>query len=99
MNNDGYREMPDGSELVLNYLQAADHGSADSAILATAVQSDLKNVGIHMEILSVENLSDYQTQGNFDLSAARSRFFARQAIRRSGLRQCIQDLAHPAKRI
>ena len=26
VNNDGYREMPDGSELVLNYLQAADHG-------------------------------------------------------------------------
>ena len=70
VNNDGYREMPDGSELVLNYLQAADHGSADSAILATAVQSDLKNVGIHMEILSVENLSDYQTQGNFDLYTA-----------------------------
>lgn len=70
VNNDGYREMPDGSELVLNYLQAADHGSADSAILATAVQSDLKNVGIHMEILSVENLSDYQTQGNFDMYTA-----------------------------
>ena len=70
VNNDGYREMPDGSELVLNYLQASDHGSADSAILATAVQSDLKNVGIHMEILSVENLSDYQTQGNFDLYTA-----------------------------
>lgn len=62
--------MPDGSELVLNYLQAADHGSADSAILATAVQSDLKNVGIHMEILAVENLSDYQTQGNFDMYTA-----------------------------
>lgn len=70
INNDGYREMPDGSELVLNYLQAADHGSADSAILATAVQSDLKNVGIHMEILAVENLSDYQTQGNFDMYTA-----------------------------
>ena len=70
VNNDGYREMPDGSELVLNYLQAADHGSADSAILATAVQSDLKTVGIHMEILAVENLSDYQTQGNFDMYTA-----------------------------
>ncbi len=66
VNGDGYRENPQGEELVLNYLQAADHGSADSAILATAVQSDLKKVGVHMEILAVENLSEYQTQGNFD---------------------------------
>lgn len=66
VDGDGYRETEDGTELVLRYLQAADHGSADSAILATAVQSDLKNVGIHMEILAVENLSEYQSQGNFD---------------------------------
>lgn len=65
-DKDGYREMPDGSPLVLRYLQAADHGSADSAILAVAVQSDLKAVGINMEILAVENLSEYQSQGNFD---------------------------------
>lgn len=65
-DGDGYREKPDGTELVLNYLQAADHGSADSAILATAVQSDLKAAGIHLEILAVENLSEYQAQGNFD---------------------------------
>ena len=98
MNNDGYREMPDGSELVLNYLQAADHGSADSAILATAVQSDLKNVGIHMEILSVENLSDYRHRAIL-ICIQPMIILHRQAIRRSGLRQCIQDLAHPAKRI
>lgn len=66
IDGDGIRELPDGSELTLHYLQAADHGSADSAILAQAVQSDLKNVGIQMEILSVENLSEYQSQGNFD---------------------------------
>lgn len=47
-------------------MQAADHGSADSSILAAAVQSDLKKVGIRVEILSVENLSEYQTAGNFD---------------------------------
>lgn len=66
INGDGYREKPDGSELILRYLQAADHGSADSGILAAAVQSDLKAAGIHMEILAVENLSEYQAQGNFD---------------------------------
>lgn len=66
VDGDGIREMPDGSELTLHYLQAADHGSADSAILAQAVQSDLKEAGIQMEILSVENLSEYQSQGNFD---------------------------------
>ena len=65
-DGDGYRELPDGSELTLRYLQAADHGSADSSILAAAVQSDLKKVGIRVEILSVENLSEYQTAGNFD---------------------------------
>ncbi len=70
VDTDGYRESPDGSELVLQYLQAADHGSADSAILAAAVQSDLKNIGIHMEILAVENLSEYQAQGNFDFYTA-----------------------------
>lgn len=66
VDGDGIREMPDGSELTLHYLQAADHGSSDSAILAQAVQSDLKDAGIQMEILSVENLSEYQSQGNFD---------------------------------
>ena len=65
-DGDDFRDMPDGSELKLRYLQAADHGSSDSAILATAVQSDLKKVGINMEILAVENLSDYQTKGDFD---------------------------------
>ncbi len=66
VDGDGIREMSDGSQMTLHYLQAADHGSADSAILAQAVQSDLKAVGIDMEILSVENLSEYQSQGNFD---------------------------------
>ncbi len=66
VDGDGYRENPDGSPLILRYLQAADHGSADSAILAAAVQSDLRDAGIHMEILAVENLSEYQTRGNFD---------------------------------
>lgn len=70
VNGDEYREMPNGSELTLRYLQAADHGSADSAILAQAVQSDLKKAGIHMEILAVENLSDYQTTGDFDFYTA-----------------------------
>lgn len=65
-DGDGYREIPDGSGLTLRYLQAADHGSADSSILAAAVQSDLKKAGIRVEILSVENLSEYQTSGNFD---------------------------------
>lgn len=70
VNGDEYRENPDGSELKLRYLQAADHGSADSAILAQAVQADLKKAGINMEILSVENLSDYQTTGDFDFYTA-----------------------------
>lgn len=66
VDGDGYRELPDGAGMNLRYLQAADHGSADSAILATAVQSDLKEIGIQVEIFSVENLTEYQTEGNFD---------------------------------
>ena len=69
-DNDGYREMPNGSKMVLQFLQSADHGSADSAILAQALQADLKKVGINLEILAVENLSDYQTEGNFDFYTA-----------------------------
>lgn len=69
-DGDGYREKPDGSQMILKYLQAADHGSNDSAILATAIQSDLKKVGVHMEIMAVENLSDYQTTGEFDFYTA-----------------------------
>ncbi|MEE1031638.1 MAG: ABC transporter substrate-binding protein [Ruminococcus sp.] len=70
VDGDGYRENTDGSQLILQYLQAADHGSNDSAILATAIQSDLKKAGIHMEIMAVENLSDYQTTGEFDFYTA-----------------------------
>ena len=62
--------MPNGSKMVLQFLQSADHGSADSAILAQALQADLKKVGINLEILAVENLSDYQTEGNFDFYTA-----------------------------
>ncbi len=65
-DGDGMRETAEGAPMKLRYLQAADHGSADSAILAAAVQSDLKAVGIDVEILSVENLSEYQTKGDFD---------------------------------
>ncbi len=70
VNNDGYREDPNGNALSLRYLQAADHGSSDSAILAQGVQSDLKKIGIQVEILSVENLSDYQNSGDFDFYTA-----------------------------
>jgi peptide/nickel transport system substrate-binding protein len=69
-DNDGFREDKVGDPLKLKYLQAADHGSADSAILAQAVQSDLKKVGIDVEILAVENLSDYQSSGDFDFYTA-----------------------------
>lgn len=69
-DGDGLREQPDGSKLSLRYLQAADHGSADSGILAAAVQSDLKAVGVETQILAVENLSEYQSSGNFDFYTA-----------------------------
>jgi peptide/nickel transport system substrate-binding protein len=70
VDGDGYRETPEGETLTLRFVQAADHGSSDSAILAQAVQSNLKDIGINVEIQSVENLSDIQASGEFDFYTA-----------------------------
>lgn len=69
-DGDGMRETPEGEAMTLRFLQSADHGSSDSAILAQAIQSDLKNAGINMEIQSVENMSDLQASGEFDFYTA-----------------------------
>lgn len=66
-NGDGYVENKDGSELKLVMIKG--HGSGDQDALPVAIQSDLKSVGLNMEILQVENTSDYQKSGDFDLCA------------------------------
>lgn len=66
-NGDGYVDNKDGSELKLIMIKG--HGSGDQDALPVAIQSDLKDVGLNMEILQVENTSDYQKTGDFDLCA------------------------------
>ena len=66
-NGDGYVDNKDGSELKLVMIKG--HGSGDQDALPVAIQSDLKAVGLKMEILQVENTSDYQKSGDFDLCA------------------------------
>lgn len=55
VNGDGIRENKDGSELTLVFMVKGSFGSGDADILATAMQSDLKEVGINMKLQSMES--------------------------------------------
>ena len=68
-DGDGLREA-NGENIQLQYYIAADHGSADSAIIAQALQSDLKKVGIDVQLIQTENTSDVRASGNYDFCSA-----------------------------
>lgn len=68
-DGDGQREA-DGKNIQLQYYIAADHGSADSTIIAQAVQSDLIKVGINVQLIQTENMSDVRASGNYDFCSA-----------------------------
>ena len=68
-NNDGIREM-NGKNIELTYRLKADHGSADSFIIAQCVKEDLKNIGILVNLVQTENLSALMASGDFDLCSA-----------------------------
>ena len=53
-DGDGIRENKDGSEMTLVFMVKGSFGSSDAGILATAMQSDFKEVGINMELQSME---------------------------------------------
>ncbi|QOX64448.1 ABC transporter substrate-binding protein [Anoxybacterium hadale] len=55
VNGDGIREKKDGSELTLIFMVKGSFGSSDAGVLATAIQSDFKAVGINMELRSMES--------------------------------------------
>lgn len=55
VNSDGIRENKDGSELKLIFMVKGSFGSSDADIIATAMQSDFKAVGINMELQSMES--------------------------------------------
>ncbi len=54
-DGDGMRDRKDGSELTLTFLIKGSFGSNDASTLASAIQADLKNVGINVEIGSMES--------------------------------------------
>ena len=64
-DGDGFREDLDGKPMTLEYYQSSATG--DSGTLAAAVQSNLKDVGINMNINTVENMADVRDKGEFDL--------------------------------
>ncbi|MDO4329507.1 MAG: ABC transporter substrate-binding protein [Lachnospiraceae bacterium] len=68
-DGDGIREK-DGQNIVLQYYLSADHGSSDATIIAQAIQSDVQKVGIGMELVQTENLSDIKSSHSFDLCSA-----------------------------
>ncbi|MDO5552044.1 MAG: ABC transporter substrate-binding protein, partial [Lachnospiraceae bacterium] len=68
-DGDGIREK-DGQNIVLQYYLSADHGSSDAAIIAQAIQSDVQKIGIGMELVQTENLSDIKSSHSFDLCSA-----------------------------
>ena len=64
-DGDGIREI-DGENITLSYYQTAAHGSSEAGLIAQAIQSDVKKIGVDIQIMSAENLSDVRSSGNFD---------------------------------
>lgn len=63
-NADGIREI-NGEKIQLQFYLDTSTGTA--AILAQAIQADLKNIGIEVELIQSENLSDIRKAGTFDM--------------------------------
>ncbi len=68
-DGDGIREK-EGQNILLRYYLAADHGSSDASIIAQAIQSDMQKIGIGVELVQTENLSDIKSSRSFDLCSA-----------------------------
>lgn len=52
-NNDGIREK-DGQEIILNYYESADHGSADANIIAQSMQSEAKRLVLKLNLIKLK---------------------------------------------
>ncbi len=63
-NGDGIREFA-GKNIELLFIYMANHG-ARAKNIATAMQSELKKVGIALNIQQMENYAEAQKQGKFD---------------------------------
>ncbi len=70
-DDDGIREI-DGQNIHLEYYQSAAHGSAEAGLIAQAIQADLKIIGVDVEIMSSENMSDIKNAGLYDFCSDNS---------------------------
>ncbi len=66
-DGDGFRDRKDGSELNLTFLIKGSFGSNDASTLASAIQSDLKNVGINVTIGSMESTGHGEPDTYWDM--------------------------------
>ena len=66
-DGDGYVEGLDGQPLTLHLIISENDKGGDYGLLATAIQSNLKDVGLNIEIQSMENISDRRSSGDFDM--------------------------------
>lgn len=64
-DGDGYVEGLDGKPMTLQFYQSASTG--DAATLAVALQSNLKDIGVNMNINTIENMADVREKGEFDM--------------------------------
>lgn len=70
-DGDGIREI-DGENIHLEYYQSAAHGSSEAGLIAQAIQADLKKIGVDVEIMSSENMSDIKAAGLYDFCSDNS---------------------------
>ena len=70
-DGDGIREI-DGENIHLEYYQSAAHGSAEAGLIAQAIQADLLKIGVDVEIMSSENMSDIKNAGLYDFCSDNS---------------------------
>lgn len=66
VDGDGIRENKDGSAMTLIYMMAGSFGTGDASVLATAVQADLKEVGVAMEIQALESSGHVEPDTYYD---------------------------------
>lgn len=65
-DGNGIREL-DGKDIILKYILNTGHGNVAKNV-AVAIQDDYKNIGIGVEIVQMENITDLLKNGDFDLA-------------------------------
>ncbi len=63
-NGDGFREY-NGEKIVLTYISNTGHGR-DANNIGEAIQSQLKEIGLEVEVIQIEDYSDLTDRGEYD---------------------------------